>query len=107
MLHGWWVEGGKSDSDDKEISQSEGGKREKVEVWMEESVSLVVSLLHEKWDDKAVSIWKFGVMVHGRCVFVNVSAYLTCLCLPVLMDQTDLHKLSDNTLQFNLHYPQS
>lgn len=44
---------------------------------MEEILGLVVSLLDEKWDDKVVSKWKFGVMVHGRCVVVNVSAYLT------------------------------
>lgn len=44
---------------------------------MEEILSLVVSLLHEKWDDKVVSKWKFGVMVHGRCVLVNVSAFFT------------------------------
>lgn len=28
MLHSWWVDGGKSDSDDKEISKREGGERE-------------------------------------------------------------------------------
>lgn len=77
-------------------------------MWMEEILSLVVSLLHEKWNDRVVSKWKFGLMVHGRCVFVNMSAYLTCLCRPVLVDQIDLLKLSvDNMLQFNLHYPQS
>lgn len=27
MLHSWWVEGGKSDSDDKEISKRERGWR--------------------------------------------------------------------------------
>lgn len=47
MLHSWWVEGGKSDSDDKEISKREGGGgEEKVEVWTE-GLSLV-SQLHEK-----------------------------------------------------------
>jgi len=28
MLHSWWVEGGKSDSDDKEMRKREGGERE-------------------------------------------------------------------------------
>lgn len=49
MLHSWWVEGGKSDSDDKEISKREaGGGEEKVEVWTEGLLSVVVSQLHEK-----------------------------------------------------------
>lgn len=49
MLHSRWVEGGKSDSDDKEISKREGGGgEEKVEVWTEGLLSVVVSQLHEE-----------------------------------------------------------
>jgi len=56
MLHSWWVEGGKSDSDDKEISKREGGGgEEKVEVWTE-GLSLVSQLYGKKKKD--VFKWK-------------------------------------------------